>query len=191
MLISQRQAVAVLRAGPHRPTQRLATGLLVTGFAGSAITAGGMSLYDEAKVRDRACAPVVDTSNLPEACRHGVLVLRMAARAGLALAEEPARLEAARRPRPFSPIMRVWLAVAREKWGVVPVVATVAGHVLVTAEFLDCHGADEDARFASAQLAEAGDWQTAFTHRVMWTPPGNSWLLWKPAESRSWGSAFA
>ena len=192
MLISQRQAVAVLRAGAHRPTQRLATGLLLAGFAGPATVAGGMSLYDEAQVRARASAPTVDESTLQEACRRGVLVLRMAAQPGLALAEESVRLAAAQLPRSFSPFMRIRLVVPREKWGVVPVVATIAGHVLVTAEFVDCRAAGGGRRSASAPLlTEAGDWQRAFTQRVLPTPPGNSWIHWMPAGVRSRGPAVA
>jgi hypothetical protein len=72
------------------------------------------------------------------------------------------------------------------------VVATVAGHVLVTAELVDCHPVPGGARSACVPLlAEAGDWRAAFAERVLPTPPGNSWLLWEPVGARSWGFAFA
>jgi hypothetical protein len=74
----------------------------------------------------------------------------------------------------------VWLRVLIERHGAVPVMATVASHVLVAADLvgLDLQGPELQAR-TRLVLREPGVWSAAFGGRRLVTPPGNSWLLWK------------
>ena len=185
-LVTQRQAITILRSGRHHPTQRLAMGLLNCGFAGPARRAGGALLYDAARVQALADRKQVQQP-YPELCRGGMLVLRLPGRSGLALAPiEDVRAEL-QRSRPMSATARLQLSAHRARFGMAPVIATVAGHVLGTAELEGCTAVGGTAadgtpiRDSVLQLSDPGAWAAAFLGRVLRTPPGNAWLWWAPS----------
>ena len=96
-------------------------------------------------------------------------------------------------PLRLSPYACVWLRVLIERHGAFPVMATIASHILTTADLvgLELQGPERDAS-TRLVLRQAGAWSAAFKGRRLVTPPGNSWMLWKPGgASREGGPASA
>ena len=178
MLITARDAAwrlslgGVGRGGVGR---RVATGVLAAGLAGRPIITPAAHLYDSERVQDLLTWPVLDDDAVKTACPHGLFLARRPLLApvdplGSSIADgwDLSVFTAIR--------MRVLLI---ERHGFLPLVVTVGGFVVATAEITDVVGTS---RCYTLVLREAGEWAAAFHRRRHLVRHGCPWLLqeWAP-----------
>jgi hypothetical protein len=182
MLITQRQSAAVLEEGGV--ARRQARDLLRAGFAGAAMRAGNVCLYDRDMVADLVSWPKLSLPGLDRLCPDGVFVAR---RAPDLTADRATQLASVSDGWQMSPWTRLWLRTTVEDGGPLPFVATVAGFVALGADItavgitaVDISGVGGTVPTTSFALAEPGGWFDGVRRRRVQTGPGRAWVLRGP-----------
>jgi len=201
MLISAREAARILADLPlDREAVRR---LLLAGFAGPVLRAGGASLYDEQRVTALLDTPLLDwplvtaappAPTAPPAAASAVPPRVLVARVGPRRpVDEPLRAwagadlaapiveqrDGARMFWRISPLTRLELRLAIEQQGAFPFVATVSGFVALGADIVAVH---QHARGTVLELADPSEWFHGFAGHRLSTPGGSPWLLWPPTD---------
>jgi hypothetical protein len=164
MLMTGRQVARSLGLGRETANRVLASGLV-----GAPIRTGSAHLYYARRVDALRTRPVVDDSTpLPPACSHGVLVARIDPRQG-----------AAEGPWPLAPGRFAVLAVLVGEHGSLPLVTTVGGFVTGGADVTGYRAAHDNPRHVLLRTSSPGDWYATFDGHSLRTPPGNPLLFWR------------
>lgn len=184
MLISQRESASVLEQGGV--ARRQARDLLNAGFAGAAMRAGNVCLYDRGAVADLASWPKLSLLELDRLCPDGVFIARRAPDLTAARATQLASVSDGWQ---MSPWTRLWLRSRVEVGVTVPFVATVAGFVALGAD-ITAVGSTAPQE-TSLVLAEPGAWFDGVRRRRVQTGPGRAWVLRGPrgfrgADAQRW-----
>ena len=180
MLITQRESAVVLEQGGV--ARRQARDLLTAGFAGAAVRAGNVCLYDRDTVADLASWPELSLPELDRLCPDGVFVAR---RAPDLTADRATQLASVSDGWQMSPWTRLWLRMRVEIVGPVPLVATVAGFVALGADITSVGtSAPTTAPTTALALAEPGAWFDGVRRRRVRTGPGRAWVLRAPSGVR-------
>jgi len=154
--------------------------VLNAGFAGAAIRAGNVCLYDRDTVAELASWPKLSLADLDRLCPVGVFVAR---RAPDLTADRATQLASVSDGWQMSPWTGLWLRSRVEMCGSVPLVATVAGFVALGADITAVVSATPQE--TSLVLAEPGAWFDGVRRRRVQTGPGRAWVLRGPRGSRS------
>ena len=167
MLIGSNEACAVLaQCGLGR---RHAQQALVAGLAGEPRRLRSRVLYDRDRVRELAARPQLGWSQLVELCPDGVFVSRRPVTVTDSRAEMVAALSGGWGE--LSPWKRVAMQLQIEVCGSLPLVATLAGFVVLGADVVAVRGFD---RFV---MTEPGAWFERLVRTQLRIGPGRSWVL--------------
>ncbi|MDN5896961.1 MAG: hypothetical protein L0H93_23425 [Nocardioides sp.] len=180
MPISERQASEILgEAGLSRRHARRALGW---GLAGAGVVTRSAVLYDEDAVRALVRRPALTDEDLAEIFPTGVFVAR------LGETPEPGGLDLSAMSWDISVWARIRISLWIGKGGALPVLATVSGFVVDTAEATavmsvprgDRHRGLRQLSPSQLSLAESGAWSAAVAETRVPTGPGAAWRLWLP-----------
>jgi hypothetical protein len=149
---------------------------LLAGLAGPAVRAGGVLLYDDARVRGLSRWTRIDHDELVAASPGGVLVVR------LGPGNEPGdewpwgrRVEACRRQPEIALVAWLQVRAHLRECGRLACVVTVCGFPVLLADLVrfDPDGAGN----VDLGLERPGDWSRVLEERRLVTSPGPPWLL--------------
>ncbi len=167
MLISGREARAMLEAAGF--STRHARTALNSHLAGPPIRSAVVHLYDETLVRDLAERPVVDWLGLSRVCPDGFLVTRRDL--DLSVAREELVAQVSRGWDGMSPWMRVAMSLRVARRGSLPLLATVAGVVVLGAEIVSARD------HSGVRLGSPGAWFAGLQGARLSLGPGRPWVL--------------
>jgi hypothetical protein len=174
VLISARESSRILAT--HGVSRQQSRRALLAGLAGPAVRAGGVLLYDDARVRDLAGWPPIDPDDLLVATPGGALVVRLGpgSETGEGWSWEQ-RVEACRRQPEIALIAWLQVRAHLRAHARLACVVTVSGFPVLLADLVSF---DPDGTgTVELGLEHPGDWSRLLQGRRLLTGAGPPWLL--------------
>jgi hypothetical protein len=177
--VTQREAVRTL--GHAGLAERHARRVLAAGLTGEALGTSAAKLYDAGRVLALRESEPLGDDELDAWCPHGLFVARREVGVALPWRDQAAAISGG---WDFSALTAVWLYVRIERWGSVPLVATIGGYPTMCADIV---GVDVDPGHVlrgslvrqprRLVLAEASAWCDAVRGRRVLSGPGREWWI--------------